>query len=206
MKKTFKVGDKVKVLKKSKYGGTDLTGNIFTVTEVISEEYGGKLCLNTEGFKGVIIDYAFAFDDVELTDVKNKSRSISYTQAQEIIKIACARWKVKLAEKWAKEIVLERPIEITEEFYQKMRKACTGPQNASFDEIFGKDTNEIDLSKDKVDNLELFKKDGDTCTSLISVRSESNLRDKSFYLNNLYDWKLVEDVSGVVCLVPTRKK
>jgi len=66
-------------------------------------------------------------------------KTITHTQAQQIIDIACATWKVKLATKWAKEIVLKESIEISEDDYQEMRKACTSEQNELFYVIFGKD-------------------------------------------------------------------
>jgi hypothetical protein len=59
--------------------------------------------------------------------------------AQNILKIACNNWKETLAEKWAKDIVLNQNILIDEQFYKEMRNACTAPQNELFDEIFGKD-------------------------------------------------------------------
>lgn len=68
---------------------------------------------------------------------QTKMRKIKSSQAQDIIDIACNTWKANLAEKWAKEIVLQKEIEITEDFYQEMRKACTKEQNELFDKIFG---------------------------------------------------------------------
>ena len=64
---------------------------------------------------------------------------LSPTKAKEIIDIACDNWKPLLAEKFAINIVLNQNSIIEEEFYQKMRKACTDTQNLKFDEIFGKD-------------------------------------------------------------------
>jgi hypothetical protein len=66
-------------------------------------------------------------------------RKLSPANAQRIIDAACYSWREKLAVLWAKNIVLEKDIEISEDFYKEMRKACTPPQNELFDEIFGKD-------------------------------------------------------------------
>lgn len=71
-------------------------------------------------------------------------RTITHDQASQIIDIACSSWKEKLAFLWAKNIVLKKDIEISEDFYKEMRKACTLPQNELFDEIFGKDYKEGD--------------------------------------------------------------
>jgi hypothetical protein len=66
-------------------------------------------------------------------------RKISASNAQRIINIACPSWQENLAIKWSKDIVLGKEINISEEFYQEMRKACTKWQHELFDEIFGKD-------------------------------------------------------------------
>lgn len=64
-------------------------------------------------------------------------RKIGFYNAQKIINYACQNWKSELAENWGQNIVLGKDIEISEEYYQKMRKACTSEQYKLFDEIFG---------------------------------------------------------------------
>ena len=59
--------------------------------------------------------------------------------AQRIIDIACSTWKSKLASMWAHNMVLGKPVEISESFYKEMRSACTNDQHKLFDSIFGKD-------------------------------------------------------------------
>lgn len=61
-------------------------------------------------------------------------------QAQSIFDIACNTWKEKLAKEWSVNILLNKNIEVSEEFYTNMRKACTKEQNLLFDSIFGSDT------------------------------------------------------------------
>ena len=73
------------------------------------------------------------------TEETMKNRTITWSQAQQIIDIACRPWKDELFTKWGREIVLKESTGISEEFYQAMRKACTSEQNQLFDEIFGKD-------------------------------------------------------------------
>jgi len=68
-----------------------------------------------------------------------KNRILTPEDATRIINVACWSWKPILADKWAKNIVLDMNIEIDEEFYKEMRSACTNPQNDLFDTIFGKD-------------------------------------------------------------------
>lgn len=66
-------------------------------------------------------------------------KTITHTQAQQIIDIACRTWKERLFIQWGKAIVLKQSIGISDNDYQKMREACTSEQNQLFDEIFGKD-------------------------------------------------------------------
>jgi hypothetical protein len=94
-------------------------------------------------------------ENVELvnsTEGKNqmKNRILTPANAQRIISVACSAWKSKLAEMWATNIVLNNNTEISEEFYQEMRSACTAEQNEIFDEIFGKDEQLIKASDLKI--------------------------------------------------------
>ncbi len=66
-------------------------------------------------------------------------RTITPAQAQEIIDSACKEWKQTLFNKWGKYDVFKDSINISDDFYKEMRKACTGPQHLLFDKIFGKD-------------------------------------------------------------------
>jgi hypothetical protein len=89
---------------------------------------------------------------VNSTEGKNqmKNRILTPANAQRIISVACSAWKSKLAEKWATNIVLNKDTEISEEFYQEMRSACTAEQNEIFDEIFGNDEQLIKASDLKI--------------------------------------------------------
>lgn len=60
---------------------------------------------------------------------------LSKENAQAIINIACNSWKKKLSNKWS-ELLYNDNVEITEDFYNEMRKACTKEQNELFDKIF----------------------------------------------------------------------
>ncbi len=67
------------------------------------------------------------------------AKTITAAQAQEIIDSACKEWKQTLFNKWGKFVVFKDSINISDDFYKEMRKACTGPQHLLFDKIFGKD-------------------------------------------------------------------
>lgn len=70
---------------------------------------------------------------------KENMKTITYEQAQSIIDIACNNWKDKLFKKWGQYIVYRKNIDVEEDFYEEMRKACTKEQHELFDKIFGKD-------------------------------------------------------------------
>lgn len=73
------------------------------------------------------------------TLTKKIMKTITHTQAQEIIDMACSTWKERLFTLWGKKIVLKQKVEISNNQYQEMRKACTIEQNKLFDNIFGKE-------------------------------------------------------------------
>ena len=77
--------------------------------------------------------------EVEELKVSRFPFSLNPVYAKKIINIACDNWKPLLAEKFAINIFLNQNSIIEEEFYQKMRKACTSEQHLAFDKIFGKD-------------------------------------------------------------------
>ena len=134
------------------------------------------------------------------TQKEMKPRIITAEQAQSIIDIACTTWTGRLADKWAKDIVTKKPIEISEEFYQEMRKACTGPQNDLFDQIFGKDDGSVDLSHLNAKQLR------ETTDQLLDVRDSDEFVNKAFWLSADHNWKIKEDSKGLLCLIPTKKK
>jgi len=97
--------------------------------------------------------------------------------------------------------------ETTEDFIKKYYEAqCCGNWKERMEKEFPfLKTKEIDLSKGRVDELELFKKDGNKIESMIAVRSGSEYVNKAFYLNDEFDWEIKKDSESVLCLVPTRK-
>jgi hypothetical protein len=97
--------------------------------------------------------------------------------------------------------------ETTEDFIKKYYETqCCGNWKQRMEKEFPfLKTKEIDLSKDKVDGLELFKKDGYKLDSMISIRSGREYANKAFYLNDKFNWEIKKDSEGLLCLVPTRK-
>jgi hypothetical protein len=134
------------------------------------------------------------------TQKEMKPRIITAEQAQSIIDIACTTWTGKLADKWAKDIVTKKPIEISEEFYQEMRKACTDAQHKLFDQIFGVDDGSVDLSHLITERVRA------STDQLIDVRDSDEFEKKAFWLDGDYNWEIKKDRKGLLCLIPTKKK
>jgi hypothetical protein len=137
--------------------GTDNTGiKIIDELERLGgknvSDYGGNsnnryYYINDKGNVSMEYDIPQGYELVSLNkEIKMKNRILTPQNATRIITIACSTWKPKLAEKWATNIVLNKDTEISEEFYQEMRKACTTDQNTLFDEIFGSDEQLINIS------------------------------------------------------------
>ena len=128
--------------------GTNETGDKI-INELIKlggknvSDYGGNsnnryYYINDKGNVSMEYDIPKGYELVSLNkEINMKNRILTPQNATRIINIACSKWKPKLAEKWATNIVLNKDTEISEEFYQEMRKACTTDQNILFDEIFG---------------------------------------------------------------------
>ena len=124
---------------------------------------------------------------------ENKMRTIKWQEAQEIIDIACKEWKERLFDYWGKNIVLKQQIEILEQSYQEMRKACTKEQHELFDRIFGKEKEDIDLEKETgIGLLDLFKKDGDHETSLMAIYSGSCETNIIWLNSERFSWELID--------------
>ena len=129
-----------------------------------------------------------------------KNRILTPVNATRIINIACSTWKPKLAEKWATNIVLNKNTEVSEEFYQEMRKACTTDQNDLFDEIFGKDEQLISLNDLAIGEAMKVCDDGTTYgdyNGIIISRIWSEDNPRYVNVNNTSStWKGYPDFKG----------
>lgn len=66
----------------------------------------------------------------------NDMRKLTRTDFKRIHDIACTTWKKRLTDAFS-DFAFKDEIEVTEDFYQEMRNACTAEQHELFDEIFG---------------------------------------------------------------------
>jgi hypothetical protein len=140
--------------------------------------------------------------------------SLSFEHATDIINIACSTWREKLAKLWATDIVLMRNIEISEDFYKEMRKACTAEQHKLFDDIFGKDVEDKNAFVQKFRRPFLNKISeqlfGGPDVFQIGEAAADNidrldLRGKSFYVHSNYEAILHKLESGA-SLIEIKKK
>lgn len=153
--------------------------------------------INSKGNLDMEHDIPEGYELVNLNKEKiMKNRILTPANATRIINIACSTWKPKLAEKWATNIVLNKDTEISEEFYQEMRKACTTDQNDLFDEIFGKD--EQLISPNNLAIGEAMKIcDGGSYDGIIISRIWSEDKPRYVNINNTnYTWSGYPDFKG----------
>jgi hypothetical protein len=138
--------------------------------------------INDVGSVSMEFDIPKGYELVSLNkEIKMKNRILTPVNATRIINIACSKWKPKLAEKWATNIVLNKDTEISEEFYKEMRKACTSEQNTLFDEIFGSDEQLIKISDLEIGEAMKIYDSNTRWDGIIISRIWSN--DKPRYVN-----------------------
>jgi hypothetical protein len=98
--------------------------------------------------------------------------------------------------------------EISEDKLRKLHDMACSSWKTKFEiefPILKKMSKDVVINFDtKVDNCELFGNGRDNM-SLIEPRCFGNFANKSFYLRPTYDWSIVKDDQGAMCLVPKRK-
>ena len=80
-----------------------------------------------------------------------------------------------------------------------MFKAATPSQRPTLVNIFGEQSNQIDLTE--LSTIE-YKING---RCILAVRSMGDYKDKGFYLEDDFKWEIVKDNYGELVLIPTRK-
>lgn len=126
-------------------GGDTILGKIYKTDSTCYPVGKYRLVFDTGGGQTTERnEHCFKPSTKELFEQQNLKKEIMKTitpsQAQEIIDVACSTWKEKLFTLWGKKIVLKiSEIEISDNDYQEMRKACNQSQNELFDTIFGKE-------------------------------------------------------------------
>jgi len=91
---------------------------------------------------------------------------------------------------------------IDDEKEKEIFKNCTPDMIDLVKRIFG--IKDPDLSEIKEDK-EYFKENGCIADSMIAIRNTGKMKNKAFYLNDMYTWELKRDSNNHLLLVPTKK-
>ena len=128
-----------------------------------------------------------------------ETQRLSRQGLKEIHSVACSNWKVVL-ERYGANSPLEDYIELTQEQVNNMFKACTKEQLPIVSKYLKQDDGSVDVTKFKGAIID------DIGTNIISNRYYGIYRDKSFWLNDRFNWEIKIDSDGKTCLIPTKKK
>ena len=171
-------------------------------TDGLADNHSSKYCFDT------ILSLEEWDEIVNGTETKKEETMKNYTitreQLQEIYDVACSEWKETIL-KYSRRNPFGNTIEFIQEEVDTMFKAATLDQTPVLENIFGKQTAEIDLSTGGVDGKCLFNNNMELTNALMCVRGRGKYENKAFVLNHEYNWDLVKDGYGQLCLVPTRK-
>jgi hypothetical protein len=127
-----------------------------------------------------------------------KTNSISRTDLGNIYDIACNTWKTKL-EKLALRNPFSGTIELTQSEVDEMFKAATSDQRPVLVNIFGEQSNSVDLTE--LDDIKYEINDN----TLLAVRENGEYKNRGFFLNEKYNWEIVKDSFNRLVLIPTKK-
>ena len=127
-----------------------------------------------------------------------KTNSISRTDLGNIYDIACNTWKTKL-EKLALRNPFSDTIELTQSEVDEMFKAATSDQRPVLVNIFGEQSNSVDLTE--LDDIKYEINDN----TLLAVRENGEYKNRGFFLNEKYNWEIVKDSFNRLVLIPTKK-
>jgi hypothetical protein len=135
------------------------------------------------------------------TKVMEKQR-LTRVGLKEIHSVACSNWK-GILEGYGTRNPLEDYIELTEIEVDNMFKACTKDQLPIVSKYLKQDDGSIDLFTEfNIDGIGFYK---DT-EYILRIRNIGQYGEKSFLLNNKFDWEIKKDERGETCLIPTKKK
>ena len=138
------------------------------------------------------------------TEKTMKKYEITRQELKKIHDVACNAWKNTI-EIYGIRNPFGNTIKFTQIEVDKMFGAAIPSQIPVLENIFGKQTAEIDLSTGKVDGKILFDINRKLTNALMCVRASGKYENIAFILNDEYNWDLVKDTNHQLCLVPTRK-
>ncbi len=189
-------------------GRTYEVANFITIKTPIYEGLEGRILTRTDSTgHGEFIYFNGKWAEIIKEAIQEEkvmeTQKLSREGLKEIHSVACPNWKDVL-EHYGTRNPLENYIELTQIEVDKMFVACTKEQLPIVSKYLKQDDGSVDLSKctirDRhfVDNL-------DFCT-ILAIRESGPYMNKAFFLSDDYNWETKEDVYGVLCLIPTKKK
>ena len=145
-------------------------------------------------------DYTeITFEQFKTYVLKQKNmNTISRTDLGKIHNIACSTWKKKI-ENLGSRNPFSLTVELTQSEVDEMFKAATPDQRPTLVNIFGEQSNQIDLTE--LSTIE-YKING---RRILGVKGFGDYEGKGFYLDQKYNWEIVKDDYYNLVLIPTRK-
>ena len=141
-------------------------------------------------------------DKILKEETNMNTQKLSRKGLKEIHSVACPSWKTTLEHTGSRN-PLEDYIELTQEEVDKMFEACTKEQLPIVSKYLKQDDGSVDLTKITVGQVNSIWLDGE---SIIEVRNRGEYKDKSLWLNDIFNWEIKKDSKGKLCLIPTKKK
>ena len=128
-----------------------------------------------------------------------ETQRLSRQGLKEIHSVACSAWKMNL-ERYGARNPLEDYIELTQEEVDTIFKACTKEQLPIVSKYLKQDDGSVDVTKVTGGFID------PNGYGFISQRYRCKYANKSFWLNDEYNWEIKRDEDDVLCLIPTKKK
>ena len=125
---------------------------------------------------------------------KMETQKLSRKGLKEIHSVACTTWKTNL-ENYSKRNTLEDYIELTNIEVDHMFNSCTKEQLPIVSKYLKQNDGTFDLREIRI-----------TENDFIEVRDNFEYKNKSFYLNDDFNWEIKKDSNDILCLIPTKKK
>ena len=141
-------------------------------------------------------------DKILKEETNMETQKLSREGLKEIYSVACDEWQGKL-KSFGYRNPLENYIDLTKEEVNEMFFASNDKQKSILSKYLKQDDGSVDLTKITVGQVNSIWLDGE---SIIEVRNRGEYKDKSFWLNDIFNWEIKKDSKGKLCLIPTKNK
>jgi hypothetical protein len=138
-----------------------------------------------------------------IKEEKMETQKLTRAGLKEIHSVACSAWREKL-ENYGKRNILEDYIELTQDEVDEMFDARVN--SIQYDVLsthLKENDGSVDVASLQLKNGSGFFKDE---KGFLTKRIDGEYENKSFFLNDNYNWEIIKDSNGMLCLIPTKKK